>query len=117
MDAGGSWWLLCNRTYGPCLCLLYTSFLQGAATSCIAEPTNPFSTAPTHQTHCSSRRHGVRDWFVHLFSKVSHAQTRRNMSDRRVRGFGVGAQFVTWALKYDKCGSECHRLYRSALQT
>lgn len=39
------------------------------------------------------------------------------MRDRRVRGFGVGAQFVTWALKSDKCGSECHHLYRSALQT
>lgn len=99
-------WLLCNRMYGPCLCLLYTSFLQGAVTSCIAEPTNPFSTASTHQTHCSSRRHGLRDCFVHLFSKVSHDETRKNMKDRRVRGFGVSAKFVTWALKCEKCGSE-----------
>lgn len=61
----------------------------------------PLSTAPTHQTHCSSRRHGVRNCFVHLFSKVSHDETRKNMKDRRVRGFGVSAKFVTWALKYE----------------
>lgn len=84
METGGSWWLPCHGTCGSCLGpgLLYTPFPQRIVTSYIAEPMNPFSSIPTHQTHCSSRRPGARD-IAHLFSKASHAQTRRNMKGRR----------------------------------
>lgn len=64
------------------LAFFNTPFLQRTVTSYTAEPTNPLSSVPNHQTHGSSRKPGGRD-IAHFFPKASYNQTRTNMKDRR----------------------------------